>query len=171
MKKNLLSVLILALVLANLILSAILAFSIIPQTKKANELINKVCNAIDLELESGKNIQVPVENIKEYNIDAEFMCNLKDNGNDKNHLAIFTVSLLLNTESDEYNAKDGGVQKLDAKVGIIKDQIHSIVSTYTIDEFKADGYANVKQDILKTLQDIFGADFIVGVSFPSVKAQ
>ena len=38
-------------------------------------------------------------------------------------------------------------------------------------EFKADGYANVKQDILKTLQDIFGADFIVGVSFPSVKAQ
>ena len=70
MKKNLLSVLILALVLANLILSAILAFSIIPQTKKANELINKVCNAIDLELESGKNIQVPVENIKEYNIDA-----------------------------------------------------------------------------------------------------
>ena len=99
------------------------------------------------------------------------MCNLKDNGNDKNHLAIFTVSLLLNTESDEYNAKDGGVQKLDAKVGIIKDQINSIVSTYTIDEFKADGYANVKQDILKTLQDIFGADFIVGVSFPSVKAQ
>ena len=171
MKKNLLSVLILALVLANLILTAILAFSIIPQTKKANELINKVCNAIDLELESGKNIQVPVENIKEYNIDAEFMCNLKDNGNDKNHLAIFTVSLLLNTESDEYNVKDGGFQKLDAKVGIIKDQINSIVSTYTIDEFKADGYANVKQDILKTLQDIFGADFIVGVSFPSVKAQ
>ena len=39
------------------------------------------------------------------------------------------------------------------------------------DVHQADGYANVKQDILKTLQDIFGADFIVGVSFPSVKAQ
>ena len=95
MKKNLLSVLILALVLANLILSAILAFSIIPQTKKANELINKVCNAIDLELESGKNIQVPVGNIKEYNIDAEFMCNLKDNGND------YTVN-----DGTKYNSKE-----------------------------------------------------------------
>lgn len=171
MKKNLLSVLILALVLANLILTAILAFSIIPQTKKANELINKVCNAIDLELESGKNIQVPVENIEEYNIEAEFMCNLKDSGDDKNHIAIFTVSLLLNTDSEEYKAKDGGKDKIAAKEGIIKDQINSIVSRYTDSEFKEDGYSVVKQDILKSLQDIFGVEFIVGVSFPSVKVQ
>ena len=62
MKKNLISVLILALVLANLILTAILAFTIIPQTKKSNELIDQVCSAIDLELESGSNISVPIEN-------------------------------------------------------------------------------------------------------------
>ena len=166
MKKNLLSILILALVLANLIMTAILSFSIIPQTKKANELINKVCNAIDLELESGKNIQVPV-----YNIEAEFMCNLKDSGDDKNHIAIFTVSLLLNTDSEEYKAKDGGKDKIAAKEGIIKDQINSIVSRYTDSEFKEDGYSVVKQDILKSLQEIFGVEFIVGVSFPSVKVQ
>lgn len=171
MKKNLISILILALVLANLILTAVLAFSIIPQTKKANELIGKVCNAIDLELESGKNIQVPVDNIEEYEIEAEFMCNLKDGEDGKNHIAIFTVSLMLNTESDEYKAKDGGTAKISAKEGTIKDQINSIVSRYTVSEFKEDGYSVVKQDILKTLQDIFGADFIVGVSFPSVNAQ
>lgn len=44
MKKNLMSVLILALVVANLILTAILMISVVPQTKKANELINKVCS-------------------------------------------------------------------------------------------------------------------------------
>ena len=68
MKKNLISVLILALVLANLILTAILAFTIIPQTKKSNELIDQVCSAIDLELESGSNISVPIENIELYNM-------------------------------------------------------------------------------------------------------
>ena len=72
MKKNLISVLILALVLANLILTAILTFTIVPQTKKSNELINQVCSAIDLELESGSNITVPIENIEVYNIVDQF---------------------------------------------------------------------------------------------------
>ena len=48
MKKNLMSVLILALVLVNLILTGILTITILPQTKKSNELVNKVCSAIDL---------------------------------------------------------------------------------------------------------------------------
>lgn len=51
MKKNLLAVIILALVLVNLILTAVLVFSIIPQTKKSNELIDQVCAAINIELE------------------------------------------------------------------------------------------------------------------------
>ena len=53
MKKNLMSVIILALVLVNLVLTAILTFTIIPQTKKSNQLVDQVCSAIDLELESG----------------------------------------------------------------------------------------------------------------------
>lgn len=40
MKKNLMSVLILALVLVNLILTGILTITILPQTKKSNELVN-----------------------------------------------------------------------------------------------------------------------------------
>ena len=44
MKKNLITVIILALVLANLILTAILVFTIIPQTKKSNQLIDQVCS-------------------------------------------------------------------------------------------------------------------------------
>ena len=64
MKKNLMSVLILALVVANLILTAILMISVVPQTKKANELVTKVCSAIDLELEGGKEksaIDIPMD--------------------------------------------------------------------------------------------------------------
>ena len=170
MKKNLISVLILALVLANLILTAILTFTIVPQTKKSNELINQVCSAIDLELESGSNITVPIENIEVYNIVDQFTCNLKDGSDGKSHYAIFNVGFSVNTESEEYN-KGAGVENLGAKETIIKDQINSIVSKYTLEEFKADGNYAVKQEILKTMQDLFGAEFIVGVSFSSVNAQ
>ena len=48
MKKNLMTVIILALVLVNLVLTAILAFTIIPQTRKSNQLIDKIASAIDL---------------------------------------------------------------------------------------------------------------------------
>ena len=40
-----------------------------------------------------------------------------------------------------------------------------------MEEFKADGNYAVKQEILSTMQGLFGADFIVGVSFSSVNAQ
>lgn len=170
MKKNLISVLILALVLANLILTAILAFTIIPQTKKSNELIDQVCSAIDLELESGSNISVPVEDIVVYKIEDDFTCNLKDSGDGKDHYALFSVGFSINIKSDEYN-KGEGLTNLSDKELIIQDQINSIVSNYTLEEFKADGNYAVKQEILETMQNLFGKEFIVGVSFSSVNAQ
>ena len=53
MKKNLITVIILALVVVNLVLTAVLTITIIPETQKANELITKVCSAIDLDLQAG----------------------------------------------------------------------------------------------------------------------
>ena len=170
MKKNLISVLILALVLANLILTAILAFTIIPQTKKSNELIDQVCSAIDLELESGTNISVPIENIELYNIADEFTCNLKNGTDGKDHFALFKVGFSINKESEKYN-KGEGVTNLQNMETIVKDKVNSIVSKYTIDEFKADGNYAVKQEILEAMQELFGKDFVVGVSFSSVNAQ
>ena len=38
---------------ANFVLTALLMFSVLPETKKANTLIEKVCSAIDLDLNSG----------------------------------------------------------------------------------------------------------------------
>ena len=172
MKKNLMSVLILALVLVNLILTAILMFTIIPQTKKSNELIDQVCNAIDLELESGGNIdssQIPIEKIAVYDIADQFTINLKDSGDGKEHYAIFSVGLSLNIESDGY--KKNGIETLDAKATLVKDKINTIVQGYTVEEFKENGNTNVKREILEALQQMFDRDYIVGVSFSGVNTQ
>ena len=169
MKKNLITVIILALVLANLILTAILVFTIIPQTKKSNQLIDQVCSAINLELQSGENTpatpEVPIEDIETYAITDGFTVNLKQGGDGKQHYAVFSVSLSLNTKSD-------GSEGLAAKETIIQSEINTIVNGYTLDEFNTDGYQNVKDDILKSMQDMFGgSDFIVGVNFSSVQTE
>ena len=54
MKKNLMSVLIMALVFVNVVLSAVIMITLVPTAKQSNELITQVCTAIKLELESGK---------------------------------------------------------------------------------------------------------------------
>ena len=103
MKKNLMTVIILALVLVNLVLTAILAFTIIPQTRKSNQLIDKIASAIDLELEDGSGkdtAAVPVEDIEVYDIESSFTVNLSPSGDGKDHVAVFSIGLSLNTKSD-----------------------------------------------------------------------
>ena len=113
MKKNLITVIILALVLANLILTAILVFTIIPQTKKSNQLIDQVCSAINLELQSGENTpatpEVPIEDVETYAITDGFTVNLKQGEDGKQHYAVFSVSLSLNTKSDGYKTYGGWI--------------------------------------------------------------
>ncbi len=175
MKKNLISVLILTLVLANLVLTAILVFTVIPQTKKSNALIDEVCSAIDLELEGGQNkdlTQVPIADIEVYNIADNFTVSLKPvEGDEKDHYAIFSVGLSLNTKSDAYSTYKGS-EGLAEKETIIRNEINTIVANYTIDEFKADSHKAVKEEILSSMQSMFeGKDFIVGVNFSSVNAE
>ena len=171
MKKNLMTVIILALVLVNLVLTAILAFTIIPQTRKSNQLIDKIASAIDLELEDGSGkdtAAVPVEDIEVYDIEASFTVNLSPSGDGKDHVAGFSIGLSLNTKSDGY--KSIGIEGLKAKETLIKNDINTIVSEYTMEQFREDEQS-VKDAILEDLQEMFGSDFIVGVSFSSVNTQ
>ena len=54
MKKSLLNIITVALLVVNLVLSVVMAFSVLPASSKTNEMITKVCTALDLELESTK---------------------------------------------------------------------------------------------------------------------
>lgn len=174
MKKNLMSVIILALVLANLILTAVLAFTIIPQTKKSNELVDQVCAAINIELEGGQNMNtaaVPIEDVEVYNVTDSFTVSLSPSGDGKKHYAIFSVGLSMNTKSEGYETY-GGSEGLAEKETIIRSEINAIVSGYTIDEFDADGQKAVKQEILEAMQNMFGGqDFITAVNFSSVTSE
>ena len=167
MKKNLMSVLILALVVANLILTAILMISIVPQTKKANELVTKVCSAIDLELEGGKEkstIDIPMdqlETVKIANGDS-LTINLKSY-NDRKSYAKISISLAVDKKNKGYKK---GLEAITANEDIIKDEIIKIVSNYTVDDMR-DGQKELQDEVLVSLRKLFDSDFIVSVAFPT----
>ena len=170
MKKNLITVITLALVVVNLVLTVILTITILPETQKANELITKVCSAIDLDLESGSatsNANIPIDQIEVYNIDDEQTINLKQDGDGKDHFAMITVSISMDTKNSDYKELKPQVEE---KVNPIKGDINNIVSQYTIDEIKNNQSA-VQDEILKDLQKMFGSDFIVAVGFPTAQYQ
>lgn len=170
MKKNLITVITLALVVVNLVLTVILTITILPETKKANELITKVCSAIDLDLESGSatsSANIPIDQIDVYDIEDQQTINLKSSGDGKDHFAMITVSISMDKKNKDYKDLQPEVEN---KVELIKGEINNIVSQYTIDEIKNNQSA-VQNEILKDLQKMFGSDFIVAVGFPTAQYQ
>ena len=175
MKKNLLSVIILALVFANFVLSAIIMLTLVPSTKQANELITKVCEAIHLEVNSGATnglSNLPISQIAVYKVNegSNITTNLATGSDGKAHYVVFAVSLNLNNQSEEY-AKNN-TTSLSEKESIILDEVNKVVRGYTLEDLNAEGgVEKMNKEMLKKLQNIFGADYIVGISFPDFKTE
>lgn len=172
MKKNLMSVIILALVVVNLVLTGIMMFTIVPQTKNANKMIEAVCAAIDLELSSGAGSGVsnlPIDQIATYPLNAgeTLTINLAKGEDGKTHYAVTAIALSLNNKSEGFEKY--GATGLAEKEPIIQGNILEVFRKYTIEELNDEkGLQKLKTEILKDLQQMFGADFIVGVNFPKM---
>ncbi len=176
MKKNLISVLILALVVVNLVVSAIMLITIYPQAQKSNELIAKIATAIDLELQSGEITSastVAIEDIESYQINSgeTMTINLKKGADGESHYALIAVTLSINTADDDYETKQ---PLLSTNDDAMKDIIIKTVQSYTYEEW-SDDQATVQDEmqdtILEELQDMYDSDFIVAVSFASITVQ
>lgn len=166
MKKNLISVIILALVFANLVLTAVLMFTVLPETKKANALIDSVCAAIALDVNSGSASglsNVPIEKTESYALNGgeTITVNLRsDDG--KSHFAVLAISLSLNKESENYEKYSPTV--LAGYEDIMLNDIIQIVNQYSKADFDTNTQ-KVQEEILADMQGMFGADYVVGVNF------
>ena len=172
MKKNLMSVLILALVVVNLVLTAIITITIVPQTKKSNELINQVCSAINLELQSGEVTDIstiPVDQLDVYDLPDSLTINLKNSEDGSAHYAIINVSIYMDKEHEDYKTygKDG---KLSERQTLIENEINNVVKEYTMEEMNGK-QEEVQDEIALRLRKLFNSDFIAGVGFSKVTCQ
>lgn len=175
MKKNLMSVLIMALVFINVVLSAVVMMTLVPSAKKSNQLIEEVCNAIELELNSGKVYNansIPIDQTDVINLtgDTEQTFTLKGTDeNGKRHYVVTEVSITLNKADDDYaemSALIPGREKLLSQI------ISNTFLKYTLDEITTpEGQESVRDDMLFEMQDLFDSDFIVAVNFSGTNYQ
>lgn len=173
MKKNLMSVLILALLVVNLVLTAITMISIVPSAKKSNALITEICTALDLELASGRNANlsnVPIENLVPYALTDTITVNLRNSEDGSEHYAIISIVLSLDNSNEDYKKLGEGGIVTGTYDSNIKSIVNDVVRTYTYEEIRNEP-KRAQKDILEKLQGFFDSNMIVDVGFPNITCE
>lgn len=171
MKKNLISIGILALLIVNTVLTAIMLFSVLGTNKKTAALVGDIAKAINLELSDGTTEAegeetISIANVATYTI-TDMTIPLKTGEDGKDHYAMISVSLSMNTLHDDYATYGEDVVN---KEDLLKGQINAVVSQYTVDEARANS-AGICQEILGRIQQLYNSDFIFDVTFSSALFQ
>ncbi len=172
MKRSLLSVITFALVLVNLVLTAVLTIAVLPEVQNANALISKVTEAIDLDLESGDAAATgdyDQADLTDVAFSDTLTVALKKGSDGVQHYAVVGVVLQVNNKSENY-ATYGTSLTDGTKESYLKSVANDVISSYTLEEIEADQKA-VQQAILQKYQDEFGKDLIVTVGFSSFTPQ
>lgn len=170
MKKNLISVIILALLIVNIVLTAIMMFSVVGASKKTAALVDNIATAINLELASGTrgpDEVVSMADTETYSFADNMTIPLKKvEGDDKDHYCVVAITLSINTKADGYK-EYGSAENLGTMEGLMKDQINSVFGQYTMEEVR-DNQETIKKEILERIQTMFDSKFIYNVSFGEI---
>lgn len=174
MKRNMLSIIILALLIVNLVLTAIMMFSVTSASKKTAKLVDGIAMALDLELNTGAEAEnagpetISMTDITVYNISDSMTVPMKDDAEGKAHFCMVSVSLSLNNKHEDFETYGAG--DLSPQEGLIKNEIINVFGEYSVEEAKAN-QDQIKQAILEKIQKLYGSDFIFGVAFSDIVYQ
>lgn len=160
MKKNILTIVIMASTVTNLVLTAVMMFSIVPAMNKTNKLIDKVATVIDLETEEEEE-GTQWENLETYDIafESKQTINLKDGGDKEAHYVVIDgVTVSFNKEAEDYDKVSESVKA--ANVYII-DCVKEAISEQTISTLDEQA---VKDNALAKIQDFYGSKCVVRLS-------
>ena len=175
MKKNMLSVIILALLIVNIVLTSVMMFSVMGASRKTAKLVDGIALALDLELNNGESTEegqtpdtMPMTDITVYNISDSMTIPLKDDESGKAHFCMVSVSLSLNNKHKDFETYGAG--DLGPQEGLIKNEIINVFGSYTMADAKAN-QEQIKTAILEKIQALYGSDFIFGVAFSDIVYQ
>ena len=165
MKKNILTLLLLVVAIANLVLTAVMMFTVVPAMQKMNTLVTDICSVLDLELTSGENkATVDLKDLDFYDIDEDITVKFMPGEDGKDHYAVLKVSISMDTTNGDYKTYGADIA---TKSSLIKNAVLDVISTYTYES--AQGKTEDMQDkILEKVQEAFGSDFIYQVIFSDV---
>ena len=173
MKRNLISILILALVVVNVVLTAIMMFSVTGTSKKTAALVDNISQAIALELVDPNAASVatgpavPMDQVEIYNIADSMTIPLRIGEDGQQHYCVAEVALSINTKDKDYKTYGSD---LSGRESLIKSEIINVISGHTLEEAQAD-QEGLRAEILSAIQRMFNSQFVFGVSFSSIMYQ
>lgn len=172
MKKNLISVIILALCVVNLILNALIVFVCVPSNKKVNKLVTEIASVLNLELTGSDVPQVDVKNIATFTSSEDMTVALKydgstnADGSKKDHYAVVSITISMDKSSKEYDSINTLITESE---GLVNDVVMNVISQYTKDDLDSqDTKTTIKQQILEQLRTKFGSECIYSVDFKNL---
>lgn len=171
MKKNLISIVILALLVVNIVVSSITLLSVSGTNRKTAALVTDIAAAINLDLggqteEEKQEVTVSMADVVTYDI-TDLTVPLKKGENDeKEHYAMLSVTLSMNSKDKDYKTYGD----LSTRESLIKGEINDAVSQHTADEARENSHA-IEEEILQRVQAMFDSQFIYDVTFSSILIQ
>ena len=171
MKKNLLSVIILALLVVNLALTGVMMFSTVSANKKTVALVDQIAAILNMEVKPELNTEsakeVSILDTDTYNIADEMVITLKKGEDGAEHYAIVSISMSLDKTDERYAELQPLVEANESK---IKSVINDTFSKYTKEEASANQKA-IADEILRQIQTMFDSTFIYEVYYRDIKFQ
>ncbi len=167
MKKNILTIIIMAMCLINTVLLAVLIFVIVPSANKSIKLVNRVAQIIDLELESPENTvaNLGVSDIETYLVEERLTCKLAKKEDDKDdHYAVLYLSLSLNKTHKDYEDMQPYISQYENEM---KEIVTDEFAKYNIDEVVLMKDL-IKEQVKIRIQELFKSDFIINISFGNI---
>ncbi len=170
MKKNMISILILALLIVNVALTAVMMFSVMGTMKKTARLIDGISSALSLEIagpdsaEAEGDDAVAMEDISVYKIEDQMTISLAKGADGDPHYCLVSVSLSLNMKDPDYEKYQ---PTLAEKEDLIKSTIFEVIQAHPIEE-AASNPDMLRQEILERLQGMFNSKFIYNVVFRDI---
>lgn len=170
MRRNLISIIILALLVVNIVMTAFMMLTVIPANQKAMGLVADIASVMNLELSdpsimTNSTVNVSVEDTVTYDIEDKMNIFLRKGEDGKDHYAIVSVSLCMDSTHADYNTYG---TDLAGKEAMIKNEINNAIGSLTYDECLAMTTDEIQDLVLKKIQAMYGSDFIYKIVFRDI---
>lgn len=152
MKKNIFSVIITALTVINVVLTAILFFVMLPTFQKTNNLITQVASVLNLELDADGDADSDDYSLKDLEsvsvtFEEQQTLNLKNGSDGESHYAMLNgYTLSVYKEADDYKDVSSILENNRAE---ITDIIRSVIQSHTSEDISQD---QIQKEALEEIQ-------------------
>ena len=171
MKKNLITVLILAISIINLVFNILLVFVFMPSANKTNKLITDIAKVLDLEIASQSNGDntFDVSNLVYFKLEQGNPINLAADGTNESHVLQYGITINLDKTSSDYSKTES---TLTESKDVIYDITRNIIGRYTYAQVVDVNVQNqIKEEVLQALKQTFNSESIHSISFYNWVAQ